>query len=145
MCFDDKGRIYVSAERKEGMFRVTPPPLDGVGECKVELVSDQWGHCQGMSFINGALYVVQHGSIREKDLPPGAILRLKDTDGDDKLDTAEPIFLIPPITDGRTASRSTSLAATATECCAKKGARRNIGTATVGISTRSRLPTAADG
>lgn len=103
MCFDDKGRIYVSAERKEGMFRVTPPPLDGVGECKVELVSDQWGHCQGMSFINGALYVVQHGSIPEKDLPPGAVLRLKDTDGDDKLDTAEPIFLIPPITDSRQA------------------------------------------
>ena len=34
MCFDDKGRIYVSAERKEGMFRVTPPPLDGVGNAR---------------------------------------------------------------------------------------------------------------
>ncbi len=101
MCFDDKGRIYASAERTEGLFRVTPPPLDSKDECKVELVSDKWGHCQGMTFINGSLYVVQHGSFPAKESRPSTILRLKDTDGDDKLDTAETLFTFPALTDGR--------------------------------------------
>jgi putative heme-binding domain-containing protein len=101
MCFDDKGRIYASAERNEGLFRLTPPPLDSKDECKVELVSDQWGPCQGMTFINGSLYVVRHGKFPEKTSPPSAILRLKDTDGDDKLDMAETLFAFPEVTDSR--------------------------------------------
>ena len=101
MCFDDKGRIYASAEGTQGLFRLTLPPLDGKDECKVELVSDTWGHCQGMTSINGALYVVQHGSFPQKESPPSTVLRLKDTDGDDKLDTAETIFTFAALTDGR--------------------------------------------
>lgn len=101
MCFDDRGRIYASAEGTPGLFRVTPPPLESKEECKVELVSDKWGHCQGMSFINGSLYVVQHGSFPQKETLPSTILRLKDTDGDDKLDSAETLFTFPALTDGR--------------------------------------------
>ncbi len=101
MCFDDKGRIYASAEGTQGLFRVTPPPLESKDECKVELVSDKWGHCQGMTFINGSLYVVQHGSFPQKESLPSTILRLKDTDGDDRLDTAETLFTVPALTDAR--------------------------------------------
>ena len=32
MCFDDRGRIYAPAERNEGLFRLTPPPLDSKDE-----------------------------------------------------------------------------------------------------------------
>ena len=59
MCFDDKGRIYASSEGKQGLFRVTPPAVGSDEEFKVELISDKWGHCQGMAWINGSLYVVQ--------------------------------------------------------------------------------------
>jgi putative heme-binding domain-containing protein len=101
MCFDDKGRVYASAEGTQGLFRVTPPPLGGKDECKVELVSDKWGHCQGMTFVNGSLYVVQHGSFPQKEAPPSTVLRLKDTDGDDKLDTAETLFTFTALIDAR--------------------------------------------
>jgi putative heme-binding domain-containing protein len=106
MCFDDKGRIYASAEGKQGLFRITPPALQSDEQCKVELISDKWGHCQGMAWINGSLYVVQHerpqgGKVAEKDYVPDAILRLKDTDGDDKLDTAERLFQFAKVLGGK--------------------------------------------
>ncbi len=108
MCFDDKGRIYASSEGNQGLFRITPPAIGTDEECKVELVSTKWGRCQGMAWINGSLYVVQHeqrpqgkNKIDEKDLDPDAILRLKDTDGDDKLDTAERLFVFPRVTDDK--------------------------------------------
>jgi len=104
MCFDDKGRIYASAQGDHGLFRITPPAIGTDEECKVELVSKKWGRCQGMAWINGSLYVVQHEQqppqgkkVDDKDLEPDAIVRLKDTDGDDKLDTAERLFVFPRV------------------------------------------------
>ncbi|MSQ97269.1 MAG: hypothetical protein EXR98_22320, partial [Gemmataceae bacterium] len=55
MCFDDKGRIYASAQGDHGLFRITPPAIGTDEECKVELVSTKWGRCQGMAWINGSL------------------------------------------------------------------------------------------
>jgi putative heme-binding domain-containing protein len=103
MCFDDKGRIYASSEGNHGLFRISPPPIGAGGECGVELVSNKWGRCQGMAWVDGSLYVVQHetrpkGGSKEKDLDPDAILRLRDTDGDDKLDSAERLFVFPKVT-----------------------------------------------
>jgi len=97
MCFDDKGRIYAS-DQGPGLFRLTPPAPGSSAEPKVELVSDKWGYSQGMTFIHGSLYLVQHGDHSEKNFRPESILRIKDTDGDDKLDTVEKLFEFPRVT-----------------------------------------------
>ena len=91
MCFDDVGRLYIS-DQGPRLFRVTPPGPADSAECQVELVSKEWGNSQGMTFINGALYVVQHGE-------PDTILRLQDTNGDDELDTMERLFEFSPVPD----------------------------------------------
>ncbi len=96
MCFDDKGRIY-AADQGTRLFRITPQGPGSSAECGVELVSDKWGNSQGMAFINGALYVVQNGDHSEENFKPDTILRVKDTDGDDKLDTAERLFDFPAV------------------------------------------------
>ncbi len=97
MCFDDQGRIYAS-DQGPRLFRITPPAPGKSTACRVELVSNQWGHSQGMAFIQGALYVVQHGDHSEQNFRPEVLLRLRDTDGDDKLDTAERLFEFPRVT-----------------------------------------------
>lgn len=96
MCFDDRGRIYAS-DQGPRLFRITPPPLDGQGECTVEVVSDQWGFSQGMSFINGALYLIQHGDRSGEHPRPDALLRITDTNQDDKLDTAARLIEFPRV------------------------------------------------
>lgn len=97
MCFDDKGRIYASDQGMR-LFRITPPVAGLSADCTVEIVSDQWGFSQGMTFINGALYVMQHGDRSESNFRPDVLLRLKDTNGDDKLDTAERLIEFPRVT-----------------------------------------------
>ena len=92
MCFDDQGRIYAS-DQGPRLFRITPPALGGASDaCKVELASDIWGNSQGLSFINGALYVMQQSE-------PDVLLRLKDTDGDDQLDAVERLLEFPAVPD----------------------------------------------
>ncbi len=97
MCFDDKGRLYVS-DQGPGLYRFTPPALGSLASGTAERVSDKWGFSQGMAFINGALYIVQQGDHSEKNFRPESILRIKDTDGDDKLDMAEKLFEFPRVT-----------------------------------------------
>ena len=53
-CFDDRGRVYAS-DQGPRLFRITPPPIGSNIEPVVELVSEVWGHSQGMAFIHGAL------------------------------------------------------------------------------------------
>jgi putative heme-binding domain-containing protein len=97
MCFDDKGRIYASDQGMR-LFRITPPAPGQTSESIVELVSDQWGFSQGMTFLHGALYVVQHGDHSESSFRPDVLLRIKDTNADDKLDTAEQLIEFPRVT-----------------------------------------------
>ena len=97
MCFDDKGRIYAS-DQGPRLFRITPSAPGERAECSVEMVSDKWGFSQGMTFINGALYIVQHGDRSEENFRPDVLLRVKDTDGDDKLDSAERLIEFPRVT-----------------------------------------------
>ncbi len=96
MCFDDRGRIYAS-DQGPRLFRITPPQSSTNSDCTIEIVSDQWGFSQGMSFINGALYVVQHGDRSESNFRPDVLLRICDTDDDDKLDTAEQLMEFPKV------------------------------------------------
>ena len=97
MCFDDQGRIYAS-DQGQRLFRITPTGTGQSSECTVELVSDQWGFSQGMTFLNGSLYVIQHGDHSESNFRPDVLLRIKDTNADDKLDTAERLIEFPRVT-----------------------------------------------
>lgn len=96
-CFDDRGRIYAS-DQGPRLFRITPPGVASGAAPKVELVSDQWGYSQGMAFINGALYLIQHGDHHEERFRPDLLLRLTDTNGDDRLDRAERLIEFPKAT-----------------------------------------------
>jgi hypothetical protein len=69
----------------------TPPAV-------VELVSDQWGFSQGMAFIQGRLYLIQHGDRAEENPRPDRLLRISDTDGDGNLDSAETLHEFPRVT-----------------------------------------------
>ncbi|MBM3965648.1 MAG: hypothetical protein FJ308_11380 [Planctomycetes bacterium] len=98
MCFDDRGRIYAS-DQGPRLFRITPAEEGTERESLVEVVSDRWGFSQGMSFINGALYLIQHGDRSDENFRPDVLLRIIDTDGDDKLDTAERLIEFPHVRD----------------------------------------------
>ena len=93
-CFDDRGRIYAS-DQGPRLFRITPPPIGTNVEPVIEIVSDTWGHSQGMAFIDGALYSVQHGDHNPERFRPDLLRRLRDSDGDDRLDTAETLIEFP--------------------------------------------------
>jgi len=102
MCFDEQGRIYASDQGMR-LFRITPPPagstaLGSTAPAVVELVSDQWGFSQGMAFIQGRLYLIQHGDRAEENPRPDRLLRISDTDGDGNLDSAETLHEFPRVT-----------------------------------------------
>ena len=94
-CFDDRGRIYAS-DQGPRLFRITPPAGPGE-EAVVETVSDAWGHSQGMTFVDGALYLMQHGDHAPERFRPDRLLRLRDTDGDDRLDAADTLVEFPRV------------------------------------------------
>lgn len=96
-CFDDRGRIYAS-DQGPRLFRITPPPIGSAAEPVVEIVSEVWGHSQGMAFIHGALYSVQHGDHHPERFRPDVLLRIRDSDGDDRLDAAETLIEFPRAT-----------------------------------------------
>lgn len=102
MCFDEQGRIYASDQGMR-LFRITPPPpestaLGSTAPAAVEMVSDQWGFSQGMAFIQGRLYLIQHGDRAEENPRPDRLLRISDTDGDGNLDSAETLHEFPRVT-----------------------------------------------
>jgi len=97
MCFDDKGRIYASDQGMR-LFRVTPQPPGSTTPAAVEMVSDQWGFSQGMAFIQGRLYLIQHGDRAEENPRPDRLLRISDTNGDGDLDSAETLHEFPRVT-----------------------------------------------
>jgi putative heme-binding domain-containing protein len=80
MTPDPKGRLYVS-DQNGPLYRVTP----GVGDkpTQVEQVELEIGSSQGMLWAFNSLYVVVNA--KDAKLPSG-LYRLRDTDGDDKLD-----------------------------------------------------------
>lgn len=96
-CFDARGRIYAS-DQGPRLFRITPPPIGAAAEPIVEVVSDVWGHSQGMAFISGALYSIQHGDHHPDRFRPDVLLRIRDSDGDDRLDAAETLIEFPRAT-----------------------------------------------
>ncbi|MEM8712944.1 MAG: sialate O-acetylesterase, partial [Planctomycetota bacterium] len=82
---DDRGRLYASDQGGRGIYRVTPAPLgDPDAVTVVEPVEVDISGAQGMLWAFYSLYVNVYGK---------GLFRLRDTDGDDALDTSE--HLVP--------------------------------------------------
>jgi len=86
LCEDPRGRFYVSDQHGR-LFRVTPAALGAAPTTtRVEPVDVDIGSAHGLCWAFDALYVV----VAERD--PGRVCglyRLRDTDGDDRLDSSE--------------------------------------------------------
>jgi putative heme-binding domain-containing protein len=83
MAEDPRGRLYVS-DQYGGLYRVTPPAIGGaVSETKVEPVDIDIGESQGMCWAFDSLYVTVNSG---GDKHHSGLYRVRDTDGDDKLD-----------------------------------------------------------
>jgi hypothetical protein len=65
MTQDDKGRLICS-DQYGALYRITPPAIGGSpGETKIEKLSIDFGHCQGLLYHAGCLYgVVNDEAIR---------------------------------------------------------------------------------
>lgn len=84
MCTDPEGRLIVSDERG-GLYRVTPPPVDGDGAIDVKAIPADIGEAQGLLWAFDSLYVVvNRGGQYESGL-----YRVTDSDGDGDLDTVK--------------------------------------------------------
>lgn len=86
MTVDPRGRLIVSDQYGK-LYRVTPPPIDGPGEIKVEPIDLAIGEAHGLLWAFDGLYVVVN---RGKTYESG-LYRATDADGDDKLDKVEPL------------------------------------------------------
>jgi putative heme-binding domain-containing protein len=86
MAEDPRGRIYVSDQHGR-LFRVTPAAIGAdAATTRVEAVAVDIGSAHGLCWAFDSLYVV----VSERD--PGRVTglyRLRDTDGDDQLDSSE--------------------------------------------------------
>ncbi len=80
ITFDDKGRLIVSDQGNKGLCRVTPPPIGGSGETKVERLSVKLSGAHGLLYAHKSLYV----SVNEGG--QAGLYRTRDTDGDDQFD-----------------------------------------------------------
>ncbi|HTL31018.1 MAG TPA: c-type cytochrome [Tepidisphaeraceae bacterium] len=87
MTPDPKGRLYVS-DQAGGLFRVTPSK--GNSPTKVEPVDLDIGSAQGLLWAFDSLYVVVNGM---KMTHESGLYRLRDTNGDDKLDQIDTLKL----------------------------------------------------
>ncbi len=86
LCADAKGRLIVSGQYDEGLFRITPPPLGAdPGAAKVEKVPVELSSAQGLCWAFDSLYALVSKNART----PSGLYRVRDTDGDDRLDKVE--------------------------------------------------------
>src|SRR4029078_6107073 len=64
MCLDPQGRLIVSDQGEQGLFRVTPPPvgnaLRGVPEIQVEPLKVPISGAQGLLWAFNSLYVMNN-------------------------------------------------------------------------------------
>ncbi len=91
MTQDDKGRMICS-DQYGALYRITPPAIGGSpGETKVEKLSIDFGHCQGLLYHAGALY----GVVNDEVYQGRGLYRCKDTNGDDQFDTVELLRAFP--------------------------------------------------
>jgi len=91
MTQDDKGRLICS-DQYGALYRITPPALGGSpGETKIEKLSIDFGHCQGLLYHAGALY----GVVNDNAYQGRGLYRCKDTNGDDQFDAVDLLRAFP--------------------------------------------------
>jgi putative heme-binding domain-containing protein len=91
MTQDDKGRMICS-DQYGALYRITPPAIGGSpGETKIEKLSIDFGHCQGLLYHAGALY----GVVNDDAYQGRGLYRCKDTNGDDQFDSVELLRAFP--------------------------------------------------
>ena len=84
MCVDPKGRLIVS-DQYGSLYRVTPPGILESRELLVEPIAVDIGEAQGLLWAFDSLYV----SVNRGKKYAGGFYRVRDTDGDDQLDSLE--------------------------------------------------------
>ncbi len=85
MTVDPKGRLIVSDQYGK-LYRVTVPPLDAKeGKVGIEPIDVDLGEAQGLLWAFDSLYV----SVNRGRKYASGFYRVRDTDGDDKLDKVE--------------------------------------------------------
>jgi len=91
LAVDPKGRL-IASDQYGKLYRVTPPPIDSKpGEApKVEPIAVEIGEAQGLLWAFDSLYVVVNSGGKFKS----GLYRVKDTNGDDALDTVELLRLL---------------------------------------------------
>jgi len=90
MCLDPKNRLIVS-DQYGGMYRVTPPAIGGnAADTKVEKINVAIGEAQGLLWAFDSLYVVVNKGVKY----PSGVYRVRDTNGDDQLDSLETLRLL---------------------------------------------------
>lgn len=85
MCVDPRGRLIVS-DQYGALYRVTPPPVGTTDPIEIEEIKLSIGAAQGLLWAFDSLYVMVNA--RTEEFAAG-LYRLRDTDGDDQLDTVE--------------------------------------------------------
>lgn len=91
MTQDDKGRLICS-DQYGALYRITPPAIGGsAGETKIEKLSIDFGHCQGLLYHAGALY----GVVNDEAYQGRGLYRCKDTNNDDQFDAVELLRAFP--------------------------------------------------
>ena len=85
MTIDPKGRLIVSDQYGK-LYRVTPHPVGAPAAApKIEPIDVALGEAQGMTWAFDSLYVVVNQGAKYHS----GLYRVRDTDGDDKLDRVE--------------------------------------------------------
>ena len=80
MCVDPRGRLIVG-DQYGRLYRLTLPPVDGVGAIRPEPIDLEVGGAQGLLYAFDSLYVMVNEGSR-----PHGLYRLRDTNGDDRFD-----------------------------------------------------------
>ncbi len=86
ICVDDLGRLIVCDQYEGGLYRVTPPPLGGApDQTKVEKIDVDLSSAQGLLWAFDSLYAL----VSKNGKYDSGLYRVRDTDGDDRLDKVE--------------------------------------------------------
>lgn len=88
MTQDDLGRLICS-DQYGALYRITPGMR--ASDTRVEKLSIDFGHCQGLLYHAGALY----GVVNDDAYQGRGLYRCKDTNGDDQFDAVELLRAFP--------------------------------------------------
>ena len=84
ICHDPKGRLIVS-DQYGSLYRLTPAGILGAKELGIEKINVDIGEAQGLLWAFDSLYV----SVNRGKKYASGLYRVRDTDGDDQLDSVE--------------------------------------------------------